>query len=138
MEISFRNGSFKILLALGTINKYLINGKVDEILFLNDSTGAPLDYKYSYNEKDYKMHFFQILMYCLMIEDNYHIPTNHGFICFTREKYKIKEINYNEKDVYKLFKILDDIRNISEKNIFPTTKASQKKCNDCTYRKLCV
>ena len=119
-------------------NKYLINGKVDEILFLNDGTGFPLDYKYAYNERNFKTYFFQCLMYCLMIEENYNIKSKKGFICFTREKYKIKEINFIEKDIEKLQKILDDIRKISTTCIMPTKKASLRKCADCTYRKTCV
>jgi CRISPR-associated exonuclease Cas4 len=119
-------------------NEYKINGKVDEILFLEDGSIIPLDYKYAFNEKNFKTYFFQSLMYCLMIEENFNYKSRRGIVCYTRDKYLTKEIIFCDKDIEKLKEILDDIININITGLMPKKKASSAKCADCTYRKLCV
>lgn len=133
---------------LGVINKisdvimysyeFKINGKVDEVLFNEDGSATPLDYKYSFNERNFKTFFYQGLMYCLMVNETFKCRSDKAYICYIREKNKIKEINYNEKNIENLKKILDDIINITTSGQMPKKKASNKKCVDCTYRKLCV
>ena len=55
------------------LNQYLTNdylrGEVDEVLFLNDGTMAPLDYKFAeYKEKIYNTYKTQLFCYALLIE----------------------------------------------------------------------
>jgi len=45
-------------------NHYRIHGIVDEVLFLNDGTAAPLDYKFAeYKEMTFLTHKYQAVMY---------------------------------------------------------------------------
>lgn len=117
---------------------YFINGRIDEILFLNDNTASPIDYKFAYHKRDFNTFYFQALMYCIMIEENYHIKSPKAFICYTRDKNEIREICYSMKDRLRLEKILKSIRDIITGELFPKKTASKRKCEDCTYRKVCV
>ena len=70
-----------------------IRGIVDEILFLNDGTAAPLDYKYAeYKERTFKNHRYQLVFYGRLIKDNYHVPVTRGYIIYTRSKNKLVEV----------------------------------------------
>ncbi|MBF4806411.1 MAG: CRISPR-associated protein Cas4, partial [Pseudoleptotrichia goodfellowii] len=74
--------------------KESINGKADEILFLEDGTIAPLDYKYSeYAGKMYDTYIYQLVMYSMMIEENFNVKSKKGYIVFTRSNNKIVEVN---------------------------------------------
>jgi CRISPR-associated exonuclease Cas4 len=49
-----------------------IRGVVDEVLFLNDGTAAPLDYKYAeHKERIFKNHQYQLAFYGRLIMENF-------------------------------------------------------------------
>ncbi len=74
-----------------------IRGIVDEILFLDDGTASPLDYKYAeYKERTFKNHRFQLVFYAQLVKDNFHAPVNRGFIIYTRSKNKLVEVPIHE------------------------------------------
>ena len=51
-----------------TSHKYHFKGEVDEVLFLDDGTAAPLDYKYAeFKNTIYRTHKFQAALYGLLI-----------------------------------------------------------------------
>ena len=55
-----------------TSQKYHFKGEVDEVLFLEDGTAAPLDYKYAeFKETVYKTHKFQAALYGLLIMEHF-------------------------------------------------------------------
>jgi len=119
--------------------KYRIHGQVDEILFLNDGTAAPLDYKYAeYSGKLYKTLKVQSIMYGLMIKENYHLEVNKGYVVYTRSKHHIEQIDFVKEDVEETVEIISDILNILKYNYFPKRSGSKQHCVDCTYRNICI
>ena len=79
--------------------KDFFHGKLDELLFLEDGTIVPLDYKFSeYTGRVYDTYKYQLAMYSMMIEENYNVKSRKGYIVFTRSNNKLKEIKYDEKD----------------------------------------
>jgi CRISPR-associated exonuclease Cas4 len=53
-------------------DKYHLKGVVDEVLYLEDGTLSPLDYKFAeYREKLFKTHKYQSVLYALLIKENY-------------------------------------------------------------------
>ena len=73
--------------------KYSIHGIVDEILFLNDGTASPLDYKYAvFKDRIYNTYKIQSAMYALMIMDNYKVESRSGYLVYTRSKNKLVKI----------------------------------------------
>ncbi len=115
-----------------------IRGIVDEALFLDDDTAAPLDYKFAeYKNKLFKTYRFQLIFYAQLIKDNFQIPVNKGFIVYTRSKNKLVEIPIKEKNFIELGKIIDDMMNIIQKCRYPKSTSVKRRCPDCCYKNIC-
>ncbi len=116
-----------------------IHGIVDEILFLEDKTAAPLDYKYAaFKERIFKTYKTQLLMYGIMIRENFQIEVNRGYLVFTRSKNHVEEVSLTQHDYRKVQKYIDEILNIIESGYFPKKTKTSSKCDDCCYRNICI
>jgi CRISPR-associated exonuclease Cas4 len=116
-----------------------IKGIVDEVLFLEDGTAAPLEYKFAeYKDKIFKTYKFQLILQALMIRENYNIGVNRAYICFTRSNSLVKEMEITTSDFKKAEKIIEEILDIVQKGLYPKTSKSSSKCVDCCYRNICV
>lgn len=119
--------------------KYHIHGKVDEILFLDDKTAAPLDYKYAqFKNKIYKTYKIQSIMYGLLIKGAFEIPVNRGFIIYTRSKNHLEQIDFKEKDFKQVQKNIEEIMTIIETNKYPKATSYKSRCLDCCYKNICI
>ena len=119
--------------------KHHIRGIIDEVLFLTDSTAAPLDYKYAeYNNKLFQTYKNQIILYGLMVQEVFNIKVNRGFICYTRSNNLIKEVNITQKDINNSINKINEILGIIQKGYFPRKTKYIRKCIDCCYRNICV
>ncbi len=124
-------------------NQYLTNdlirGEIDEILILEDGIAAPLDYKFAeYKEKIFDTYKTQLYCYAWLIESNFNLTVNQGFIVYTRSSNKLVKINIHPADIEKVIKVADEIKLIIEKNIFPKPTKFKKKCLTCTYKNICI
>jgi len=116
----------------------VIRGIVDVILFLNDDTAAPLDYKYAeYKERTFKNHRYQLVFYAQLIKDNFHIPVTRGFIIYTRSRNKLIEVPIHEKNFEELQKIISEILDIVQQCRYPKPTKYKQRCPDCCYRNIC-
>lgn len=114
-------------------------GRVDEVLFLNDGSAAPLDYKYAaWENRIYKTYMVQQALYALLIEESFDKPVNRAFIVYVRSKNHLEEIKITLAFKAKVQKIIDSIFQMINLSLYPQVKISQRKCEDCTYRNLCV
>jgi len=115
-----------------------IRGIMDEILFLDDGSAAPLDYKYAeYKEHTFKNHRFQLVLYAKLIQAHYKVPVKKAFIVYTRSKNKLVEIEITQKMYAELDKIVRDLANIIQKGFYPESAKHKAKCADCCYRNIC-
>ena len=115
-----------------------IRGIVDEVLFLDDNTAAPLDYKFAqYKNKLFKTYRFQLIFYARLIKDNFQVPVKRGFIIYTRSKNKLVEVPIKEKDFNELEKIIDDMIRIINNCIYPKPTSVKRRCPDCCYKNIC-
>ena len=115
-----------------------IRGIVDEILFLNDGTAAPLDYKYAeYKDKLFKTYRFQLIFYARLIADNFNVPVNRGFIVYTRSNNKLVDIDITDEDYVKLEKIIKEIQDVIYGCRYPKPTSTKRRCPDCCYRNIC-
>ena len=115
-----------------------IRGIVDEVLFLDDNTAAPLDYKFAeYKNKLFKTYRFQLIFYAGLIKDNFQLPVNKGFIIYTRSKNKLVEVSIKDKDFIELEKIVDDMTSIIQNCRYPEPTSLKRRCPDCCYRNIC-
>lgn len=116
-----------------------LKGIVDEVLTLENGAMAPLDYKFAeYSEHMFSTHKYQSLCYSLLIEANYGLPVDRGFIVYTRSNNKLVEIEFKDEDREKLKKIIREMVLIIQKGFFPKKTKSTARCGDCTYRNICV
>jgi len=115
-----------------------IRGVVDEILFLDDGTAAPLDYKYAeYKERTFKNHQFQLTFYARLIRDNYDLPVNRGYIVYTRSRNKLVEVPISESMFEELEKVIGQLMAVVQKGIYPEPTRYKARCADCCYGNLC-
>lgn len=116
-----------------------IKGIVDEVLFLEDGTAAPLEYKFAeYKDKIFKTYKFQLVLQALLIRENYNIEVNRAYLCFTRSNSLIKEIVITKPDFKKAEKIIEEILDIIQKGLYPKASKPSRKCVDCCYRNICA
>lgn len=115
-----------------------IRGIIDEILFLDDGSAAPLDYKYAeYKERTFKNHRYQQVFYGQLIKDNFNAPVNRAFIVYTRSKNKLVELQIDEKDYDGLDRIIADLMDVVVYCKYPRPTKYKRRCPDCCYRNIC-
>ncbi|MBF0379316.1 MAG: CRISPR-associated protein Cas4 [Desulfamplus sp.] len=115
-----------------------MKGIVDEILFLNDGTAAPLDYKYAqYEERLYKTYKYQLVFYSKMIKENYNVDVLRGFLIYTRSQNKLIEVEITPADFIELDEILKNIKLIIQGCNYPNATKTIRKCDDCCYKNIC-
>ncbi|MEA2074605.1 MAG: CRISPR-associated protein Cas4 [Euryarchaeota archaeon] len=116
-----------------------LKGEVDEVLFLEDGTAAPLDYKFAeFKDKVYRTHKYQSALYGLMIANNYSVEVNRGFVCYTRSNYLVKDVKLSNNDFERAVARVNDVLEIIQKGFYPEATKNKARCVDCTYRNICV
>lgn len=122
-----------------TSRKYRFKGEVDEVLFLEDGTAAPMDYKYAkWKETVYRTHKYQAALYGLLIMEHYGVDVKRGFVCYTRSNHHVEEINFRDKDYDKALQIVHKVLEIIQRGYYPKGTKQKARCVDCTYRNICV
>ncbi len=115
-----------------------MRGVVDEILFLKDGSAAPLDYKYAeYKERTFKNHRYQLTFYGQLIQDNYGLPVNRGYIVYTRSRNKVIEVGISQSMYAELHIIIEALMNVVLKGKYPSPTQYKARCLDCCYRNIC-
>ena len=116
-----------------------IRGKVDEILWFDDGTMAPFDYKYAeYKERLWKSLKVQAAMYAMMIKDIYQKEVNVAYICYIRSKYKVIEYEFTKRDFKNAQTAIEECFDIIQSGYYPQATKIKERCKDCTYRNLCI
>ncbi len=138
----YLRGSYNVTKKLSAVylssKEFKVRGIVDEILFLEDGTACPLDYKFAeYKEKVFNTYKFQIILYGLMIMEQFDVPVDRGLICYTKSNHLIKEIFITEELKNHTQKIITKIFNLIQLGYFPVPTTFKKRCHDCCYKNLC-
>jgi CRISPR-associated exonuclease Cas4 len=117
-----------------------VRGVADEVLFFQDGSAAPLDYKFAeYKDYLFETHKVQSVLYAMLIKETYKKPVYKGYICYAKEGVKLKEIIYKPEDFEYAVNIVDEIFNVILKGFYPKKKTSwQNRCVDCCYKNICV
>jgi CRISPR-associated exonuclease Cas4 len=122
-----------------TSRRYHFKGEVDEVLFLEDGTAAPMDYKYAEWKKTvYRTHKYQAALYSLLIMEHYGVDVRRGFVCYTRSNHHVEEIKLREKDYKSALQMVREILMIIQRGYYPDGTKQKARCVDCTYRNICV
>ena len=134
---------------LGVVNKeqavYLaspkvrVRGIVDEVLFLDDGTMAPLDFKYTeYQERAFRTHAIQVTLYGLLIEEVYQAKVLRGYVAYIRGGSKVLEVPFSDEIREATGHILDEMFSIIHTGKLPRKTVNKNHCIDCCYKNICV
>lgn len=116
-----------------------IKGIVDEVLFLDDETAAPFEYKFAeFKDTIFQTYKYQLVLHAIMIRENYHIDVKRGFICFTRSNNRIEELMFTNEEFQRGLEIVDEILEIIDKGFYPNKGKYKNKCIDCCYATICT
>jgi CRISPR-associated exonuclease Cas4 len=119
--------------------KHGVRGSVDEVLTLADGTMAPFDYKFAeYSGQVYHNQKVQSALYGLLIRETFGVPVRRGFLCFTRSKHRVIELEHTEADYVEAVQILQEVLAVIQTGIFPKATAWKARCRDCCYRNICI
>ena len=109
------------------------------ILFFEDGTASPLDYKYSvykgWNPDTYRI---QPLFYAILIEENYGCTVNDGYIVYMRSKNRLERIRLFDDDYEEFFDVYNEMSGVLKNEVFPHITDNAIKCEDCPYGKICT
>jgi CRISPR-associated exonuclease Cas4 len=113
-------------------------GIVDEVLFLDDGTAAPLDYKYAeYKDRTFKNHKYQLTFYGQLIKEHFQVPVDRGFIVYTRSRNKLVKVLITEQMYSELNNIVNGLLDVVQKGVYPKPTRYKARCGDCCYRNIC-
>lgn len=111
---------------------------MDEVLFLDDGSAAPLDYKFAkYCNHVFKTHKYQSALYGLMVAEHFNRPVYRGYLCYSRSGNQIVEVPFNEKLFQQAKDIIKNMFFIIQREEFPEATGNKKRCVDCCYRRIC-
>jgi len=125
------------------LNQYMSNdflrGEVDEVLWLQDGSMAPLDYKFArFEGKVYETYQTQLYCYAWLIRENFGLPVNKGFLVYTRSQNKLIEVPINEGHVDAVRAAAEQVSEIIQRNFHSRGTKFKKRCVNCTYRNVCI
>ena len=116
-----------------------VRGVVDEVLWLEDGTMVPLDYKFTEpREAVFKTHRTQITLYALLIRETYAMPVNRGYVAYIRGKAKLLEVPITDEAERIVKGYIDEIFAIIQTGRLPRRTPYAVRCRDCCYRNICV
>ncbi|MFB3897694.1 MAG: CRISPR-associated protein Cas4 [bacterium] len=116
-----------------------LKGEVDEVLFLDDGTAAPLDYKYAeWSGKIYQSNRIQSILYALLIQENFHKPVTRGFLIYVRSKNHLEILQFTEAAFEFAKETICDIITIIQRAKFPKRTKWTTRCADCCYKNICI
>ncbi|MGD0079677.1 MAG: CRISPR-associated protein Cas4 [Methanoregula sp.] len=116
-----------------------IKGIVDEVLFLDDGTAAPFEYKFAeFKDTIFQTYKYQLVLHAIMIRENYQMDVKRGFICFTRSNNHIETVEFSDEDFERGLEIIHEILEIIDKGFYPNKGKYKNKCIDCCYAPICT
>lgn len=116
-----------------------LRGKVDEVLRLEDGSFTPLDYKFAqWKDKVYETYKQQLYCYAVLIEANFGVSVNRGFLVYTRSRHKLIKIDITPADKEIIHKSMTEMLRIIQENKYPKATKYKKRCLNCTYRNICI
>lgn len=116
-----------------------LRGVVDEVLWLQDSTMAALDYKFTeVRDSVFKTHRIQILIYSLLIREIYDTIVSKGFVVYLRGGNQLLEVPVTDNDLEEVNQLVDEIFDIIGSGRLPKRTSHRVRCQDCCYKNICV
>ena len=118
--------------------RYCLRGRIDEVLFFEDGTAAPLDYKFARDPGViYRTLRFQSAMYALLIQEHFQCVVSKGFVVYTRSSNSVRTVEFTPADFEQVGNVLREMLNVIQNGYLPR-RAPPSHCADCCYRRICT
>jgi CRISPR-associated exonuclease Cas4 len=115
-----------------------LRGRLDEVLFFEDGTAGPLDYKFARDPgRVYRTLRMQSVIYALLIRENLGKPVQRGYVVYTRSNNLVVEVAYTAEDFQLVGVIISEMLTVVQKGKLPR-RAPPARCADCCYQRICV
>jgi CRISPR-associated exonuclease Cas4 len=118
--------------------RHHLRGRLDEILFFEDGSAGPLDYKFARDPG--KIHTtlrVQSAIYALLIQEALGLPVRRGYLVYTRSQNRVVELTYEPADFERIGRTVREIVSVITRGVLPR-RAPAGRCADCCYRPICV
>lgn len=116
-----------------------VRGAADEVLTLEDGSMAPFDYKFAKAPRMvYRNQRIQSALYGLLIREVFDAPVRRGFVCYTRSKYKVVEIPFDDALFADAQETVREVVDVIQQGYLPEATSWSKRCADCCYRNICI
>lgn len=118
--------------------RHHLRGRLDEILFFEDESASPLDYKFARDPgRVYRTLKMQSVIYALLIRENMDVRVRKGFIVYTRSNNAVTTVDFSRADFQQVGIIVQEMLSIVTTGHLPP-RAAASKCIDCCYRRICT
>lgn len=116
-----------------------VRGVADEVLTFDDGTMGPLDYKFAKApRKPFRNQTIQCTLYGMMIEATFGRPVNRGYLCYTRDHYRIVEVQIGARQRVAAKRAVEEIFAVVQQGYLPKATDRPARCGDCCYRNICL
>lgn len=116
-----------------------VRGIADEVLTFADGTMGPFDYKFAKApRKTFRTQRLQCVLYGMLIEQVYGCEVNRGYLCYTRDNYKIVEVPITRQSRALAMSAVDEVIEIIQTGYLPLPTSQPNRCLDCCYQKICI
>jgi CRISPR-associated exonuclease Cas4 len=115
---------------------YPLVGKPDYVVKLPNGRPVPIELKPGVHDvtAPHSNHVIQVAAYCLILEDYFEQPPEHGILKYADREFTIE---YTPALKKKVIRLLSEMAKCSEKEPPPLTKQKATKCRSCTFQPIC-
>lgn len=111
-----------------------LRGEMD-MMVVTENEYIPIELKYTTHQPGIN-HKYQLIAYCLLIEDQYQTTVRNGLIHLIPAK-KTIEVDLTTRKREKIKDIIAGINSIVASEQMPQATQDRGKCTDCEYRNYC-
>ncbi len=115
--------------------RFRITGKPDYIV-KKDGYYIPVEIKTGIHQKAQNNHIFQLMAYCLLLEENYNCFVPYGILVYN-DSLKSYKISYDPKMRFKLESLIKEMKKSLKSDKINRNHYEIKKCIKCSLRKYC-
>jgi CRISPR-associated exonuclease Cas4 len=104
-----------------------------------DGTMGPFDYKFAKApSKPYRNQVIQSVLYGLLIEERYNVSVNRGYLCYTRDNFKVVEVEITDRRKKQAVHACEEVLQVIQEGFLPKGTSYERRCIDCCYRNICI
>lgn len=95
----------------------------------------PVEFKFSTRSGGLN-HKYQLVSYAMLLEETYRRPVRYGLL-YLVPRQEVQEVIITPEARKFVTQVLDRIRRIVEREVFPPATPARGRCRDCEYRRFC-